>query len=99
MEHDGYESDKNRLMALDLASHTVTDLTAQYDNNVDCFTLDADNKTIWFISDEKAKDQIFKLDLPQAYSKQPRVSTTVCCRCRQQMMHRVQMSSQRYLRS
>lgn len=63
MEHDGYESDKNRLMALDLASHTVTDLTAQYDNNVDCFTLDADNKTIWFISDEKAKDQIFKLDI------------------------------------
>ena len=63
MERDGYEADKNRLMALDLQTRAVTDLTAAFDENVDSYMLDPDGRTIWFISDRRAKDQIFRLDI------------------------------------
>ena len=35
MEHDGYESDKNRIMVRDMASGEITDLTANWDYTVD----------------------------------------------------------------
>lgn len=76
MEHDGYESDKNRLMMLDMASGAVTDLSVNTENDVMAFAPDADGKTIWVISDEHAKDAIFSIDIEsKAYS---RLTNDVC---------------------
>ena len=35
MERDGYESDKNRIFVMDMASGTRTDLTADWDYTAD----------------------------------------------------------------
>ena len=63
MERDGYEADKQRLFVADLATGKKEDFTAGFDQNVQSLTWSADSKAIWFISDIRATDEIFKLDL------------------------------------
>lgn len=63
MEHDGYESDKNRLMVLDLATVETRELTAQTENHCIDFCLSPDAKTVYFIADELARDQIFSVSI------------------------------------
>ena len=63
MARDGYESDKNRLMMLDLESGNRTDLSAETEDHVASFALDSDGKTVWFISDHHAKENIYKVDI------------------------------------
>lgn len=63
MEHDGFESDKNRLMMLDLASGERTDLTAKTEHNVDAFAIADDEESVWVIMDEEAKDEIFNIKI------------------------------------
>jgi dipeptidyl aminopeptidase/acylaminoacyl peptidase len=63
MERDGYEADKIRLYMADLTSGKKEDLTSGFDQNVQSLTWSVDSKSIWFISDIKATDEIFKLDL------------------------------------
>jgi len=63
MERDGYESDKNRLMILDMETGEKRELSEGTENDVLAFEPDADGKTIWVISDEKAKDAIFSIDI------------------------------------
>jgi len=58
MEHDGYESDKNRLMLMDMSTKLVTDLSAGFDQITDMATW-ADNKTIYFISETNATKQVY----------------------------------------
>jgi dipeptidyl aminopeptidase/acylaminoacyl peptidase len=63
MERDGYEADKQRLFVADLASGKKEDLTAGFDQNVQSLVWSGDSKTLWFISDIHATDEIYKLDL------------------------------------
>lgn len=63
MERDGYEADKNRLFVADLKTGAKKDYTANFDQNVTGLTWSADSKSIWFISDIHATDEIYKLDL------------------------------------
>jgi dipeptidyl aminopeptidase/acylaminoacyl peptidase len=64
MERDGYESDKNRLFVADLTTGKKEDMSSGFDQNVQNLCWSQDSKTIWFISDIKATDEIFRLDLP-----------------------------------
>ncbi|HTX87546.1 MAG TPA: S9 family peptidase [Bacteroidales bacterium] len=63
MEHDGYESDKNRLFVWDSEKGTKTDYTKNFDQNADLISWSNDGKSIWFISDWHATDEIYRLDL------------------------------------
>lgn len=63
MEHDGYESDRNRIFHKNLNTGALEDLTVGSELYVDQFALSPDAKTIWFIADENARDAIFQLDV------------------------------------
>ncbi|TSA38818.1 MAG: S9 family peptidase [Porphyromonadaceae bacterium] len=63
MERDGYESDKNRLYIIDFQTGARTDGTAQFDQNVQSLVWTNDNKSIYFISDYQATDEIYRYNL------------------------------------
>uniref|UniRef100_UPI003217467A S9 family peptidase n=1 Tax=uncultured Draconibacterium sp. TaxID=1573823 RepID=UPI003217467A len=63
MERDGYEADKVRLFVADLESGEKKDYTAKFDQHVHGLNWSADGKSIWFISDIHATDEIYRLDL------------------------------------
>ncbi|MEI6434209.1 MAG: S9 family peptidase [Bacteroidota bacterium] len=63
MERDGYESDKNRLFVYDFETKTKTDFTKNFDQNAESLAWSDDNKSIWFISDFHATDEIYRLDI------------------------------------
>ncbi|WP_303917852.1 S9 family peptidase [Draconibacterium sediminis] len=63
MERDGYESDKNRLFVADLETGEKKDYTADFDQNAAALSWSADSKSIYFISDIHATDEIYQLVL------------------------------------
>ena len=63
MKRDGYEADKNRLFVMDMATKEKTYLTENFDNNVDDFIWDTNNKTIYFVAVVEAKTQLFSIDM------------------------------------
>lgn len=63
MERDGYESDKNRLFVMDLATGEKTFYTKNFDQNAQALTWTADSKSIYFISGWHAVQEIYKLNL------------------------------------
>ncbi len=63
MERDGYEADKQRLFISDLSTGKKEDYSLGFDQNAQNLVWSADSKTVWFISDIHATDEIFKLDL------------------------------------
>lgn len=63
MEHDGYESDRNRIVCKDLASGQVTDFTEGSELYVSQFLLSPKADGLWFIADTCGKESIFHLDL------------------------------------
>lgn len=63
MEHDGYESDRNRIVCKDLASGLLTDLTQGSELYVSQFILSPDADELWFIADTCGKDEIFHIDV------------------------------------
>ncbi len=63
MEHDGYESDKNRLFMLDLTSGVKTDLTAAWDYTIDEFAWNPDSKNIWFAAPYLGTIPVFNIDI------------------------------------
>lgn len=63
MEHDGYESDKNRLMLLDMATGVRTDLTADWDYTIDQFAWNPDGKQLWFTAPHLGTIPVFNIDL------------------------------------
>jgi len=63
MEHDGYESDKKRLMVYDLQTKQQKDYSTTFDQDVDYMIWNTDGKSIYLVSDIKATDEIFKLTL------------------------------------
>lgn len=63
MERDGYEADKVRLFIANLESGEKKDYTQKFDQNVAGLNWSADGKSIYFISDIHATDEIYRLDL------------------------------------
>jgi len=63
MARDGYEADKNRLFVADLKTDEKKDYSAVFDQNVQGLTWTADSKSIYFISDIHATDEIYRLSL------------------------------------
>jgi dipeptidyl aminopeptidase/acylaminoacyl peptidase len=70
MEHDGYESDKNRIFVYDLLKKERFDLTKTFDNNADHPTWSGDSQTIFALSGSNATEQIFAFDVVSKKSKQ-----------------------------
>lgn len=62
MERGGYESDKNRLFVMDLATGEKEYLTETFDNNTDDFAWNSDSKTIYMLACVEAKTQLFAID-------------------------------------
>lgn len=63
MERDGYEADKNRLYVADLVTGEKTEYSKGFDQDVGGLVWTGDSKSIYFISDIHATDEIFRLDL------------------------------------
>ncbi|MDX8339197.1 S9 family peptidase [Draconibacterium sp. IB214405] len=63
MERDGYESDKNRLFVADLETGGKKDYSADFDQNAGALSWSVDSKSIYFISDIHATDEIYQLIL------------------------------------
>lgn len=63
MEHDGYESDRNRIFHKNLSTGRIEDFSEGSELYVQQFAIAPDAKSILFIADENARDAIFRLDL------------------------------------
>lgn len=63
MEHDGWESDKNRLFICDLQTGEKKDLSASIDFNVSQLSWAKDAQSIYFVACWQAKTQIYCSDL------------------------------------
>lgn len=62
MEHDGYESDKNRIFTLDLASGNKTDLTTDWDYTADAIAWAPDGKSLYFLAAKDGVTPIFNIN-------------------------------------
>lgn len=62
MEHDGYESDKNRIFVMDMASGTKTDLTENWDYTADAIAWNPDGKSLYFLAPYLGVTPIFSID-------------------------------------
>ncbi len=76
MEHDGYESDKNRIFTLDMATGIKTDLTADWDYTADAIAWKPDGKEIYFLAPKDGVIPMFAIDVQ---SHQVRVIADGCC--------------------
>ena len=63
MEHDGYESDKNRIFIMDTASGAKTDLTVDWDYTADAIAWNPNGKSIYFIAPKDGVTPVFSIDV------------------------------------
>ncbi len=63
MEHDGYESDRNRLFLLDCHTAVKQDITADWDYTIDEFAWSPDGKSIFFIAPKDGVIPVFSIDV------------------------------------
>ena len=63
MEHDGYESDKNRIMVMEMATGNKTDLTADWDYTVDEIVWNPDSRSIYFLAYRDGVKPMFNIML------------------------------------
>ena len=63
MEHDGYESDKNRIFTLDLATGAKTDLTVDWDYTADAIAWNTDSRSIYFIAPKDGVTPVFSISV------------------------------------
>ncbi len=63
MKRDGYESDKVRLLVAALETGEKTNYSKDFDQNAGRLSWSGDSKSIFFISDIHATDEIYRLDL------------------------------------
>lgn len=63
MEHDGYESDKNRLFVMDMTTGEKTDLTVEWDYTIDEFAWNPNGNSLWFRAPKDGVEPIFSIDL------------------------------------
>ena len=65
MERAGFEADRNRIMQLDLATMERSELTAGLDQTTHDLQLAPDGQSMYFRSEWRGTDQIFRMDLAQ----------------------------------
>ncbi|MDE6207650.1 MAG: S9 family peptidase [Muribaculaceae bacterium] len=63
MEHDGYESDRNRLFLMDMASGEKKDITADWDYTIDEFAWAPDGRSIYFIAPKDGVIPVFSINV------------------------------------
>ena len=63
MEHDGYESDQNRLFVMDLSTGRKTFASKNFDSNVDGFIWTNDSKQLYFTGVWHATEQIYSVSI------------------------------------
>ncbi len=63
MEHDGYESDKNRIFILDTSTGIKTDLTVDWDYTAESIAWNPDGKSIYFTAPKDGVTPIFSIDI------------------------------------
>lgn len=63
MKNDGYESDRNRLCIMDLATGKKTYVTEKFDSNVDDYIWNSDSRTLYFLGCWHACVNIYQTDL------------------------------------
>lgn len=63
METPGYESDKERIMVMDLGSEKISYLNSNWDQNAHNYAWSDDEKTIYFISGKNACYQIYAVNV------------------------------------
>jgi dipeptidyl aminopeptidase/acylaminoacyl peptidase len=63
MARDGYESDQSRLYVANLVSGEKKNLFTNFEESAASITWATDGKTIYFLSDIQASDEIFKVDV------------------------------------
>lgn len=63
MKRDGYESDRNRLCVFDLARHTKTYVTEDFDSSVDTYCWNHDSHSLYFTGVWHATAMIYRTTL------------------------------------
>ena len=63
MEHDGYESDKNRIFIMDMATGEKTDLTTDWDYTADAIAWNPDGKSIYFVAPKDGVTPVFSINV------------------------------------
>lgn len=63
MEHNGYESDRNRLCVYNLATGKKKYVTESFDSNVDDYCWNNDSKTLYFLGIWHATEMIYQTNL------------------------------------
>ncbi len=63
MEHDGYESDRNRLFLMDCYTSDKQDITAEWDYTIDEFAWTPDSKDIFFIAPKDGVVPVFSINV------------------------------------
>ena len=63
MEHDGYESDKNRLYFIDLETKQKTYLTKKFDSDVNEFCWDTTTATLYFTAVWHGRTMLYHINL------------------------------------
>lgn len=63
MEHDGYESDKNRIFVMDMATGEKQDLTSDWDYTASEIAWNKDGKDIYFIAPYLGVTPIFSVNI------------------------------------
>ncbi|NMB05985.1 MAG: S9 family peptidase [Bacteroidales bacterium] len=63
MERDGYESDKNRLFVMELATGEKTYVTETFDYNTDAFAWESDSKTIYLVAPVQGTTQLYATNI------------------------------------
>ncbi len=66
MEREGYEADQVRLFVMDLATNEKRYMTKGFDQDATHLKWSKDSKSIYFISDYHATDEIYKIDVTTA---------------------------------
>ncbi|EJW93847.1 prolyl oligopeptidase family protein, partial [gut metagenome] len=63
MERDGYESDQNRLMVMDLETGKKSFVSKDFDSNVGSYCWSSDSKSLYFTGVWHGESQIYNVDL------------------------------------
>lgn len=70
MERDGFEADKNTIVVRDLGNKTDEIITKQIDLSILDYTWSSDSKTIYFLANINATNQLFAYDLKKGKYEQ-----------------------------
>jgi dipeptidyl aminopeptidase/acylaminoacyl peptidase len=70
MERDGYESDKNRLFVMNVATGEKTYITENWEHNTDDFVWNTDNNSFYILSSVAGTIQIYTVDKTAGEVKQ-----------------------------